>query len=83
MPSGVIAIAAGWLPTVTGVPAVIVDSVTGVTVPSVQFASNAVFPSGVIATADGSLNEVGELAELVAVLIGDTDPEPKLATYAV
>ena len=56
---------------------------TGVTVPSVQFATNAVFPSGLIATADGSLTEMVELVAFVAVLIGVSDPEPKLPTYAV
>jgi hypothetical protein len=80
VPSGVIAIAEGSLPTLIGLPTVPVDSVIGVTVPSVQLATKAVVPSGVIATAEGSLIASVALVEFVAVLIGVRVPDSQLCT---
>jgi hypothetical protein len=83
LPSGVIAMAEGLLPTVIGAPAVLVAIVIGVTVPDPcpVPATYAVFPSGVIAIALGyPPSAIGAPAVPVAVVIGVTVPEPEFAT---
>ena len=74
MPSGAIAIACGLSPTFAmTAPAVPAATSTGVTESSVAFATYAVLPSGVIATADGPApTAIAVPRALLAVSIGVT-----------
>jgi hypothetical protein len=64
------------VPTVIAAPAGPVESVIGVTVPWVKFATYAFVPSGVIAIASGLPVAIVALVALVAVLIGVSVPDP-------
>ena len=76
-----IATAAGLLPTVIAVLAVLVAVSIGMTEPELVLVTYAVFPSGVIATPSGSLpTAIAVPAVLVAVSIGVTEFESRLVT---